>query len=174
MKGIPPQSRQSSRLFLQSSEFGPPPPPPPHLQASVSASLIPGGGTRLLTVEGWGPNCDKGTDTVVLLVYMYCTLWALPWLVRWACSICTRDFCSSQPSSRYFFSHRTLFQFFCPYGPTSCPGSRAGSPVSKYVYLAPSAGKTVNFCICSLKINLKTKKYSRENISKTAHNVVDT
>ncbi len=72
MKGVLPQSRQSARLFLQSFELGPPPAPSP-----VGECVPPlwfrgggGGGTRSLAGEGWGPNCDKGTDTVVLLVYM--------------------------------------------------------------------------------------------------------
>jgi hypothetical protein len=38
--------------------------------------------------------------------------------------------CSSRPSTKYFFPHRTLFQFLCPNRSASWAGSRAGSPVS--------------------------------------------
>jgi hypothetical protein len=67
------QSRQITRLFLQSSELGP---PRPHPQASVSPPLV-SGGTHSLAGEGWGegPNSDEGTDTVVLYRYK-CTLWS--------------------------------------------------------------------------------------------------
>ncbi len=45
-----------------------------------------------------------------------------------------RDFCcfgcSSRPSTKYFFPHRTQFQFICPQCPASWEGSRAGSPFS--------------------------------------------
>jgi hypothetical protein len=41
-------------------------------------------------------------------------------------------YCSSRPSTKYFFPHRTLFQFICPYR----PASRVGSPVFYYVSLA--------------------------------------
>jgi hypothetical protein len=43
--------------------------------------------------------------------------------------------CSSRPSTKYFFPHRTQFRFLCPHRPASWAGSRAGSPVSKYVSL---------------------------------------
>jgi hypothetical protein len=43
--------------------------------------------------------------------------------------------CSSQPSIKYFFPHRTLLKFLCPNRPASWAGSRAGSPVSQYVSL---------------------------------------
>ncbi len=57
------QSRQNTRLFLQSSELGSLTPLP--------LGLVPGGGggvgTHSLAGEGWGdPNSDEGTDTVVL------------------------------------------------------------------------------------------------------------
>jgi hypothetical protein len=75
----------------------------------------------------------------------------LPWLVDWACRAGTRDFCSALAaqvgpvqniffltvhyftSTKYFFPHRTLFQFFCPRRPASWAGSRAESPVSQYL-----------------------------------------
>jgi hypothetical protein len=66
--------------------------------------------------------------------------WVLPWLVRWACCAGTKDFCSAlaalvRPSIKYFYSHRTLFQFLCLHRPASWGGSRAGSPISSYVSL---------------------------------------
>jgi hypothetical protein len=73
LKGI--RSIKSAKLFLQSSELG-----LPHLLAGgrlCPPPLVWGGGgsvhTRLPAREwGWGsPNSDKGTDTLVLLVYMY-------------------------------------------------------------------------------------------------------
>jgi hypothetical protein len=52
--GVYPQSRQSARLFLQSSELGPPP-QPSHPQASVSPPVwFRGGGTHSLGGEGVG------------------------------------------------------------------------------------------------------------------------
>jgi hypothetical protein len=50
-----PQSRQSSRLFLQPSELGPPPTPSP------ACECVP----HPFAGEG-GPNSDERTDTVVL------------------------------------------------------------------------------------------------------------
>ncbi len=38
--------------------------------------------------------------------------------------------CSSQLSTKYFFPHRTLFQFMCPHRQALWAGSRAGPPVS--------------------------------------------
>jgi hypothetical protein len=68
------QSRQTAKLFLQSSELGPPttshagecdpPGPPPH--------LVPGVEHTRLRERGWGsPNSNEGTYTVVLCIYMY-------------------------------------------------------------------------------------------------------
>jgi hypothetical protein len=37
--------------------------------------------------------------------------------------------CSSPPSTKYFYPHRTLFPFLRPHRPASWAGSRAGSPV---------------------------------------------
>ncbi len=63
------QSGQSAKLFLQSSELGLPQP------LTRRRSCPPfgwGGGTHALASGGvGGPNSDEGTDTVVLLVYMY-------------------------------------------------------------------------------------------------------
>jgi hypothetical protein len=65
----------------------------------------------------------------------------LPWLVRWACRVGTRDLCSalaacsSRTSTKYFVTHRTFFKFLYPNRPASWAGSRAGSPVSSYVSL---------------------------------------
>jgi hypothetical protein len=64
------QSIHSVRLFLQSSELGP---PPPLTRRRVCTPLwfrrgvIPDCGRG----DGGGPNLNEGTDTVVLLVYMY-------------------------------------------------------------------------------------------------------
>jgi hypothetical protein len=73
------------------------------------------------------------------------------------------------PVQNIFIPHRTLFQLFYPHSPTSWAGSRAGSPVSKDVSLAPSAGKTVNFCIFSLK---NTKIYKRKYLEN--HHTIST
>jgi hypothetical protein len=47
--------------------------------------------------------------------------------------------CFSQPSTKYFFPHRTLLQFLRPQYPASWAGSRAGSPVSYCVSLVAIA-----------------------------------
>ncbi len=67
----PPQSRQSTRLFLQVVRIGTL--PPPHPQASVPHPLwFRRGGIHSLGGDGvWGPNSDEWTDTVVLLMYEY-------------------------------------------------------------------------------------------------------
>ncbi len=39
------------------------------------------------------------------------------------------DFCPVQPSTKYYFPHRTLFHFISPHRPATWLGSRAGSPV---------------------------------------------
>ncbi len=64
-----PQSRQSAKRLLQSSEMGLPHPfsrrPPPTLWSG-------GGGHTRLRERGWeSPNADEGTDTVVLYIYKY-------------------------------------------------------------------------------------------------------
>ncbi len=66
------QSRQSARLFLQSSELGTPTPSP-----SVKCAPWFGGQghTRLREPGEGGPNSDEGTDNVVLEVYTVCTSW---------------------------------------------------------------------------------------------------
>jgi hypothetical protein len=64
------QSRQSIRLFLQSSELG----PPPHLQASVSPPpLVPGGGT-LACGRGVGevPVRTRGETLWYSGIYVLC------------------------------------------------------------------------------------------------------
>jgi hypothetical protein len=43
--------------------------------------------------------------------------------------------CSSRPSTKYFFPHRTLFQCLCLHRPASWVGSRTVSPFSSYVSL---------------------------------------
>jgi hypothetical protein len=77
----PPQSRQSTRLCLQSSELGLPT-PSPHLQTSVSPPpwFRDGGYTLALAEErvGNSPNSDEGTDTVVLQLYICALCLPLP------------------------------------------------------------------------------------------------
>jgi hypothetical protein len=41
--------------------------------------------------------------------------------------------CSGQPSPKYFFPHRALFQFMCNHCPATWAGSRAGPLVSESV-----------------------------------------
>jgi hypothetical protein len=38
--------------------------------------------------------------------------------------------CSSEPSTKYYFPHRTLFHFLSPHCSATWTGRRAGSPVS--------------------------------------------
>jgi hypothetical protein len=57
-----PQSRQSARLSLQSSELGPQPLNP---QVSVSPPLVPGGDTLACRRGvGWGPNIGGQTKKI--------------------------------------------------------------------------------------------------------------
>jgi hypothetical protein len=68
------QSRQSARLFLQSSELGPPPPLP---QASVShPHLVPGKHSLAGEGVGWGRghNSDEGTDCGTLGINVLCDI----------------------------------------------------------------------------------------------------
>ncbi len=44
---------------------------------------------------------------------------------------------SSQPSTKYHFSHRTLFHFIGPHHPATWAGSRAGSPVFVSLWRRP-------------------------------------
>jgi hypothetical protein len=47
-------------------------PPPPHPQVSVSPLFGSGGGTDSLAGEGvWAHKSDEGTDTMVILVYIF-------------------------------------------------------------------------------------------------------
>jgi hypothetical protein len=62
----------------------------------------------------------------------------LPWLVRWAHRVGTRDFYPAlaalvSPVHKYSFSHRTIFQFMCPHRPATWAGSRAGPPIFECV-----------------------------------------
>ncbi len=52
--------------------------------------------------------------------------------------------CSRRPSTKYFFPHRTSFQFLCPHRPASWAGSRAGSPVSQYMHCKGTIPKIRN------------------------------
>jgi len=66
------QSRQSAKLFLQSSELGL---PQPLARRRVTVPPPRSGGRGTLACErgrGWeSPNSDKGTYTVVLFIYTY-------------------------------------------------------------------------------------------------------
>ncbi len=62
------QSRQSTRLFLQSSGLGPPPPSP--VGERVPPPSWPGGDV-LAGEGGVGPNSNEGTDTVILYVFFW-------------------------------------------------------------------------------------------------------
>jgi hypothetical protein len=65
------QSRQSDRLFFQSSELG----PFTHSPAGECVTPLSFGGGDTLAGDGVeGSNSDEGTDTVVLSRYI-CTLW---------------------------------------------------------------------------------------------------
>ncbi len=61
------------------------------------------------------------------------------WVIRTVQQILSCLGCSSQPSTKYFFPHRTLFPFISPHRPGTWAGSRAGSPLSVclvvYIYL---------------------------------------
>jgi hypothetical protein len=62
----------------------------------------------------------------------------LPWLDRWVRRAGPRWLlsclgCSGQLSTKYFFTHRTQFQFMCPHRLATWAGSRAGPPVSECV-----------------------------------------
>jgi hypothetical protein len=59
------QSRQSARLSLQSSEFGPAIPLPAD-QCCPPPTLVSGGKHSLAGEGVYGPNSNEGTDTVVL------------------------------------------------------------------------------------------------------------
>ncbi len=65
-------SRPSTKLFLQSSEFGL---PHPHSRRGVcraSPPFDPGGVYSLAGEGGWrSPNSDEETYTVVLFIYKY-------------------------------------------------------------------------------------------------------
>ncbi len=54
-----PQSKQSARLFLQTSKLGPPS-PPPHPQASVYPTLVWGGTIACGRGGGWAPIWSRG------------------------------------------------------------------------------------------------------------------
>ncbi len=57
----------SAKISFQSSDLGPPP-----LTRKGVLLLLPLGPrreTHSLAGEGWGPNSDKGTDTLILCVY---------------------------------------------------------------------------------------------------------
>ncbi len=131
----PAQSRQSARLFFQSSALGLLPPPPlTRRRVCTSPPLVQGGGSHLLAGGGWGgggPYSDEGTDTVVLYRYM-CTLWSpasSPWLHNWTetmYSICTnrnhglririQDFKNNLvriPILRFRLPHFAKLQYMC-------------------------------------------------------------
>ncbi len=73
---VTPQSGQSIKLSLQLSELGLPH-PLTRRRVCTLPSLVPGGCTLACGRGGGGvgPNSNEVTDTVVLLVHMYGTLW---------------------------------------------------------------------------------------------------
>jgi hypothetical protein len=61
-----------------------------------------------------------------------------PWLVRWARRAGKTIVCSAlaalvSPVQNTIFLTSHLFTLFSPHRPTTCAGSRAGSPVSVYL-----------------------------------------
>ncbi len=66
------QSRQSAKLFLQSSELGLPNPSPSGECAPPPFGPGGGGWIHSQGERGWGsPNSDEGTNTVVLFINTY-------------------------------------------------------------------------------------------------------
>jgi hypothetical protein len=66
VRRVAPQSRQSARIYLQSSEFSP---PPPHLPASVGSPpppMVPEGTHSRAGERAGGAKSDEGTDTLIL------------------------------------------------------------------------------------------------------------
>jgi hypothetical protein len=126
---VPYLCRQPPPSILLSSGWRPPcVQDRPRVPAIMSPERLEIGGPRF-TVETAVNGDSKSTMKGVLSL-----------LFRWACLVGTRDFCfclgcSSQPSTKYFFPHRTLFPFLCASCPASWAGSRAGSPISYYVSL---------------------------------------
>jgi hypothetical protein len=80
------------------------------------------------------------------------------WFIRWARLAGIRYFCSalaalSQPSTIYYFPHRTLFHLISPHRPATWVGSRAGSPVSvslvePYVVIGEEPCSTIFSMLC--------------------------
>jgi hypothetical protein len=79
---VEPQSRQSAKLFLQSSELVL---PQPLTRGRVCPPPLPriwGGGAPHWRERGWeSPNSNEGTYTVVLLIYTY---FVGPSILDWA------------------------------------------------------------------------------------------
>ncbi len=72
-----PQSWQSTRLFLQSSELGPPPTLSPTGECAPTP-LVQGGAHSLAGEEVGCPSSDEGTDTGTLYMYFVgISLWPL-------------------------------------------------------------------------------------------------
>ncbi len=93
------QSRQSAKLFLQSSELGLP-------QSLTRRRVRPpplrfwGEGQTRWREKGWGsPNSDEGTHSVVLFIYIGTLCGVMGWGVR--CGKRGREY-SSQPVRRYW------------------------------------------------------------------------
>ncbi len=81
----------------------------------------------------------------------------LPWLVRWAHRAGKRDVCpalaacSSQPSTKYYFSRCTFFHFISIHPPATWAGSRVGSQVSVSLVLTIAYCFTGYLCITRRK-----------------------
>ncbi len=74
------QSKQSAKLFLQSSELGLPQPLTPWRVCPCTPPPVMGGGAHSLAREGWeSPNSDEGTYTVVLFIYKYFVHGSISW-----------------------------------------------------------------------------------------------
>ncbi len=63
-EGVPPQSIQSARFSLKSSESAPPAAPFPPKEC-CPLPLVPGGEDRLAGEGVVGANSDKGNDTLI-------------------------------------------------------------------------------------------------------------
>ncbi len=98
------------------------------------------------TRERWSPaDCWNCSEWGLLVYIRKGSLW----LVRWARRAGSIEFCpalaacSSQPSTKYFFSSPHTFHFISPHLRATWAGSRAGSPV--FVSLTGPMDLRINF-----------------------------
>ncbi len=102
-------------------------------------------------VRAEGPQTDRPMLKLRWMGTHRVKMKGLPWLFRWARHAGTRDFylafvCSGEPNTKYFFPHRTLFQFMCSLCPATWAGSRAGPPVSECVISKKTALRVDGDC----------------------------